>query len=137
MSYVSEYAIRVRYADTDQMGFVYYGNYASFFEIGRVEALRALGMSYKSLEDQGVMMPVLDLHCQYLAPARYDELLTLQTIIRELPSVKIKFEYQLFNESKKLIHTGATTLVFLRKDTMRPCRCPMPLIEVLKPYFHE
>ncbi|MEN7551020.1 thioesterase family protein [Rapidithrix thailandica] len=133
--FLREFQIRVRYADTDQMGYVYYGNYATFYEIGRVESLRSLGFSYKQLEEEGVMMPVLESSSKYLGPARYDELLTIKTVIKELPKVKIRFEYEIFNEAGNLIHTGDTILAFIRKDNHRPCRAPKQILSLLSPYF--
>ena len=133
--YQHEYQLRVRYADTDQMGYVYYGKYPAFYEIGRVEALRALGMSYKALEAQGIMMPVIDLKARYLKPAYYDELLTLTTKIIKMPSVRIFFEYEIFNENRELLHASATTLVFVNRENMRPCRAPEQMIAVLSPFF--
>src|SRR5215510_9857108 len=103
--YASETAIRVRYGETDQMGYVYYGFYAMYYEVARVESLRKLGLTYKEIEAMGIIMPVLENHSKYIAPARYDELLTVVATIREKPSIKIRFEYEIFNEKKDLIHT--------------------------------
>ena len=133
--YRHESQVRVRYADTDQMGYVYYGNYAAYYEIARVESLRALGVSYKSVEDEGVIMPVLENWSKYIAPALYDELLTIHTVIRQKPGVRVKFNYEIYNESDKLIHIGETTLVFVNKDTNRPCLPPESMISALKSYF--
>ncbi len=133
--YSSDFKIRIRYADTDQMGFVYYGNYPIFYEIGRVEAMRALGFSYKNLEDSGIMMPVLESSSKYLLPAKYDEMINLRTTITALPKVKIYFTYEIFNEVGKLIHTAETTLAFIKKSTMRPCRVPDEITQLLAPYF--
>ena len=129
--------IRVRYADTDQMGYVYYGNYAAYYEAGRVEALRALGLTYKKLEEDGVMMPVLENHSKYIAPARYDELLTLRTIIKDKPGVRITFNYEIYNEGKKLIHKGQTLLVFVNMASGRPCRIPTEMEDLLNPFFGD
>ncbi|UZR92259.1 acyl-CoA thioesterase [Chondrinema litorale] len=134
--YSSEYKVRIRYADTDQMGFVYYGNYPIFYEIGRVEAMRSLGFSYKKLEDNGIMMPVLESRSKYILPAKYDELITIKTTITSLPKVKIHFNYEIFNETNKLIHIGETTLAFIRKDSMRPCRVPSEIIDLLNPFYN-
>ena len=133
--YRHETQVRVRYADTDQMGYVYYGNYAAYYEIARVESLRALGVSYKSIEEAGVMMPVLENHSKYLAPALYDENLTIHTIIKSLPGVRVKFDYEIYNESDKLIHVGETTLVFVDRVSKRPCLPPKVMMEVLSPFF--
>lgn len=131
----SQTQIRVRYAETDQMGYVYYGNYAAYYEVGRVESLRSLGLSYKELEEQGVMMPVLENKSKYIAPARYDELLTIKTAIREEPQVRIQFHYEIYNESDKLIHTGETMLVFVNMETGRPCQIPDLMSKLLHPFF--
>lgn len=127
--------IRVRYADTDQMGYVYYGNYARYYEIGRVEALRSLDFHYKAMEDSGVMMPVYECHYKYLKPARYDDELNILVKIGELPSVRIRFAYEIRNQERVLLNTGETTLVFQRMDTGKLCPAPDKLLEKLKPYF--
>lgn len=127
--------IRVRYADTDQMGYVYYGNYARFYEIARVEALRNIDFTYKEMEDAGTMMPVYDNYSRYFQPARYDDLLSVKVTIAELPMARVVFEYEIRNQEYALIHTGRTTLVFLDKQTNRPVRAPKLLIEKLMPYF--
>ena len=131
----SETQLRVRYAETDQMGYVYYGNYAMYFEVARVEAMRSAGFSYREMEDNGIMMPVLESHFQYLKPGKYDELLTIKTTIPSLPSSRIRFEYQVFNDSNELITEGWTTLAFLKKETHQPTRPPGNLLALLKPYF--
>ncbi len=133
--YSASTQIRVRYAETDQMSYVYYGNYAMYYEVGRVEALRQLGFEYKRLEEQGIMMPVHDLSCKFISPAKYDELLSVKVIIREMPKVRMIFEYEVNNEQGALVNTGKTTLVFINMQTNRPCRAPEGLTEILKPYF--
>jgi len=133
--YQFETKIRVRYAETDQMGFVYYGNYATYYEVTRVEALRDLGISYKTLEEEGVLMPVLENWSKYILPAKYDDLLTIKLILKEMPAMRISFEYEVFNEEKKLINLGSTTLVFLDKLTGKPIQVPDVVQDVLKPYF--
>src|SRR6187549_1195686 len=110
--YQSETTVRVRYGETDQMGYVYYGFYAMYYEVARVESLRQLGLTYKEIETMGVIMPVLENKSKYLAPAHYDELLKIVTTVRDKPSVKIRFEYDIYNEANKLIHQGETLLVF-------------------------
>ena len=127
--------IRIRYAETDQMGYVYYGNYAMFYEVGRVEALRQLGFTYKELEDMGVMMPVLDLHCKFHKPARYDDLLTIKTTITEIPAVKMKFTYEITNERGELVNYGESTLAFVNKSTGRPMRIPDVMKKLFDPYY--
>ena len=127
--------LRVRYAETDQMGFVYYGNYATYFEVARVETFRALGFSYKSMEDQGVMMPVLEYKTKYIRPAVYDDLLTIKIFIRELPSTRIRFEYEVYNEKEILLNVAETSLVFVSSTTKRPCAMPDSFLSLLTPYF--
>lgn len=133
--FTNEVQVRVRYADTDQMGYVYYGNYARFYEIGRVEALRSLGMSYRDLEEEGTMMPVYDNYSRYLLPARYDDLLTIKVTISQLPTVRMVFEYEITNQDGVLLNTGQTTLIFLNRQTNRPTRIPATLLAKLKPHF--
>ena len=133
--YTSETHIRVRYSETDQMGYVYYGNYATYYEVARVESLRQLGLTYKELEEMGVMMPVLENKSTYLSPALYDDLLKIITTIRVKPSVRIVFAYDIFNAQGKLIHQGETLLAFVQKNTGKPCRPPEVFQKVLAPYF--
>jgi acyl-CoA thioester hydrolase len=133
--YISETSIRVRYAETDQMGYVYYGHYAMYYEVGRVESLRQLGLTYREIEEMGVMMPVLENKSRYLAPARYDDLLRVVTTLREKPGVRIKFEYEIFNGQNTLIHQGETVLVFINKLTNRPCRQPAAMEKALERFF--
>ena len=133
--YISETTIRVRYAETDKMGYVYYGNYTQYYEVGRVEALRALGSSYKDMEDNGVMLPVYTCNIKYLKPALYDDLLIIKTIIREIPTVKISFEYEIYNQKNELINKANTVLVFIDKATNRPCTAPSSFLEKIKMFF--
>ncbi len=130
-----ETTLRVRYGETDQMGYVYYGDYAEFLEVGRVEALRSLGFPYRRLEEEGVMLPVHDLAVKYHRPARYDDLVMVRTTINALPSVRIVFTYELRNERGELLTEASTTLVFVDRATMRPARAPQALLEALRPYF--
>lgn len=117
---VHEIQVRVRYAETDQMGYVYYGNYATYFEVARVETFRAIGFSYKEMEEAGVMMPVLEYKTKYIKPAFYDDLLTIKVIIKEKPSIRIRFEYEVYNEAGVLLNVSETTLVFVNKNTGKP-----------------
>jgi acyl-CoA thioester hydrolase len=133
--YRSETSIRVRYGETDQMGYVYYGHYAMYYEVARVESLRQLGLTYRELEEMGVMMPVLENKSKYIAPAKYDDLLQVVTTIREKPAVRIRFEYEVFNQEGMLINQGETLLVFINMKTNRPCRPPEAMEKVLAPYF--
>lgn len=126
---------RVRYADTDQMGFVYYGNYARLYEIGRVEALRSLGFQYRELEASGIWMPVYELQSRFIQAARYDDLLTIRTTIGQPPTARMRFEYAVKNEMGTLLNTGQTTLIFVRAVNQRPMAAPAELQEKLKPYF--
>lgn len=133
--FVAETQIRVRYAETDKMGYVYYGNYAQYFEVGRVEALRELGLSYKTMEDEGIMLPVLTFEIQYFKPAFYDDLLTIKTTIPEIPKARIIFEYETYNTKDDLLNKGKTSLVFIDVKTGKPQAAPLYIIEKLKRYF--
>jgi acyl-CoA thioester hydrolase len=115
-----EFKVRVRYSETDQMGVVYHGNYAQYFEMGRVEWLRNLGISYKWMEDSGVMLPVVSLNINYKKPARYDDLLTVKTIFKSQTTVKIEFDYEIFNEKQELLTIAHSILVFVDMKTGRP-----------------
>lgn len=127
--------LRVRYGETDQMGYMYYGNYAEFYEVGRVEMLRSIGLTYSGMEESGIMMPVTELHCKYLKPALYDEEITIKVMIDKMPGVRIHFRYELFNEHEQLINTGETLLVFINMKTNRPCLPPKDFLDRLKPFF--
>ena len=133
--YQSETSIRVRYGETDQMGYVYYGFYAMYYEVARVESLRQLGLTYKEIEAMGIIMPVLENKSKFIAPGRYDEQLRIVTTLREKPGVRIRFEYEIFNEENKLIHQGETLLVFVDKQTNKPCRPPEAMQKVMEPFF--
>lgn len=133
--YTSETYVRVRYGETDQMGYVYYGFYAMYYEVGRVESLRQLGLTYKQLEEMGVMMPVLENKSTYHLPAFYDDQLKIVTVIREKPGVRISFNYSIFNAVGNLIHEGETLLAFVDKKTGRPCRPPLVFTNLLGPFF--
>ena len=133
--YSAKTQIRVRYAETDQMSYVYYGNYATYYEVARVEALRQLGFDYAQMEEQGVMMPVLDLHSNFHKAAKYDELLTIEVIIPKLPAVKMLFEYKITNLKDELINSGSTTLVFLSTSNHKPVRAPETLLNIMKPFY--
>ena len=133
--YQSNVNIRVRYAETDQMGYCYYGNYAIYYEVARVETLRAIGFNYKSLEEDGVLLPVIDFSIKYLKPAFYDDQLEILCKIPIIPNVRIKFEYETYNEKKEMINFGNTTLVFLNKISKKPVNCPKPLLDKLNQYL--
>lgn len=121
--------VRVRYAETDQMGVVYHGNYAQFFEMGRVEWLRNLGVSYKSMEDNGIMLPVVSLTMNYKKSAKYDDELTIRTIFKSLSNVKIEFDYEIFNQNNELLTTGYSMLVFVDMKTSKPTMVPKYISE--------
>jgi len=127
--------IRVRYGETDQMGYMYYGNYAEFYEVGRVEMLRSLGLTYSGMEQSGIMMPVLELKCKYLKPALYDEEISVKVIMDKMPGIRIHFRYELRNEKQELINQGETLLVFINMTTNRPCLPPQDFIDKLVPFF--
>lgn len=127
---------RVRYAETDRMGYLYYGNYAAYFEVGRVELLRSLGISYRDLEDRGILLPVRDFSVRYMKPAYYDELLTLETAVSELSKVRIVFRYKLKNASGDLLTAAETTLVFVDKTSGRPTSPPPEIVAALKDLSH-
>lgn len=124
-----DYNVRVRYAETDKMGVVYHGNYAQYFEIGRVEWLRNLGISYKKMEELGVMLPVVSLTMNYKKSAFYDDDLTIRTIFKKLTSVKIEFDYELYNEKGDLLTTGNSVLVFVNMETGRPMAAPQYVVD--------
>jgi acyl-CoA thioester hydrolase len=131
----SEVKIRVRYAETDRMGYVYYGNYAEYFEVARVEALRELGLNYKDVEESGIMLPVYTFNIKYFKPAFYDDMLTIKTTIKEIPQARITFEYETYNEKKELLNKGETVLVFIDIKTNKPRSAPENFIKKLKKYF--
>jgi acyl-CoA thioester hydrolase len=127
---IHEYQIRVRYAETDQMRYVYYGNYAQYFEVGRVEFLRSRGLSYKDLEAEGVMMPVVALNIKYKRPAKYDDLLMIRSQVAALTDKRVVFTQEVFSESDKLLTEGKVELAFIDSKTMRPINCPPHLREI-------
>lgn len=133
--FTSDVHIRVRYAETDQMGYVYYGNYAAYYEVARVEALRKLGVSYKEMEENGIMLPVAELKSKYHAPATFDELLNVKTYIKTPPKASVTFIYNVFNASEKLLNEGETKLVFVNKEKGIPCKAPEYFINKIMPYF--
>lgn len=129
--------IRVRYGETDQMGYVYYGNYSLYYEQGRTEAIKSLGISYKELESKGIMMPVAEMKVRYKGPAKYDELLKVDTLVAEMPKRSIAFRTKIYNEAGKLINEGETILLFVDAGTRKPCSAPNTLLTVLKPHFKK
>lgn len=124
--------VKVRYAETDQMGVVHHGNYAEYLEIARLDWLDQLGVSYKLLEKEGVMLPVYELNTKFIKPAYFDDVLRIETQLKELPRVKIEFSYQVFNQYDELITTAYTILVFMDSETKRPIRCPEYILNKIK-----
>ncbi len=135
--YTHEYKIRVRYADTDQMGYVYYGHYPRYFEIGRAELLRHLGYTYSELESEGIMCPVMSMQIRYLRAPQYDELITLKTTLRELPGATITFHTDVFLSNGKLAAGGFIKLAFVEAAGRKRSAAPEKLIELLKPSFER
>jgi acyl-CoA thioester hydrolase len=134
--FTHETKVRVRYGETDQMGYLYYGNYALYYEVGRAEMIRSLGLSYQEMEKQfGVMMPVMSLQMRFVRPALYDELVTIRTTLRELPSSTITFHHELFNEKKKLLNGGSVKLCFVEMATNKTVGTPQYLVDKLAPFF--
>ena len=130
--------IRVRYGETDQMGYLYYGNYALYYEVGRAEAIRQLGYTYRQLEEMGIMMPVAELNVQYFGPALYDDLITVKTLLKELPGgPKIQFHSELYNEEGMLLNKGVTTLVFYDPKEKKKTNMPPELFDRLAPFFKK
>ena len=136
--FITETHIRVRYAETDQMNVVYYGNYAQYFEVARAESIRNLGFSYKEMEEAGVIMPVVEMLTKFLRPAHYDDLLTIKTILRELPvDHRVMFEHEVFNQEKKLLTLGKVTLYFVKMGSFERTGMPESLRILLQPFFPE
>ncbi len=133
--YINETQVRVRYGESDRMGYAYYGNYPLYYEVGRTEMLRTLGLSYKEMEDSGIILPVISLQTHYLAPAYYDDLLIVKTYLKNIPTVRIKFDYEIYNGNDVKINYGDTTLVFTNSASRKPCRPPEYFMERVRSYF--
>ena len=133
--YTIETSIRVRYGETDQMGYVYYANYPLYYEVGRTEMLRSVGLSYRKMEEAGILLPVQTMNIKYIEPAQYDDLIRVRVILKEMPTAKIHFHYELYNQQDKLVNTGETVLVFVDAKTRRPRRVPEELKKELEKYF--
>ena len=131
------HTIRVRYAETDPMKYVYYGNYATYFEVARVELFRTLGMPYDDIEKQGIWLPVSEFSIKYLKPALYDQNLEIHTFIKKVPGVRIDFEYEIYNDSKEKITEAKTTLFFLDAESNKIIKCPDFLMELLMKNWRE
>lgn len=130
-----ETKIRVRYGETDKMGYVYYGNYPLYYEVGRTELMRNFGFSYDKIEKMGIILPVKTLDVKYHKAAMYDDLLTIKTTIKELPGIRITFYYEVLNENQELLNEGFTMLIFVDEKTRRPRKAPDELIKKLETYF--
>ena len=128
---------RVRYSHTDQMGVVYYGNYPSFYEIGRSEFMRDLGLPYTEVEKNGVVMPVVEMSSRYIRPFFYDDLIEVKTVLKQLPTSSIEFFHEMYNSKGELCHTGVVKLGFINMKTKRPTRAPECVMECLKKYFDK
>lgn len=134
--FITETQIRIHYALTDQMGVVYHGHYAQFYEIGRTEAIRQIGYTYKDIEAMGIIMPVIDIHSRFLRPAKYDDLITVKTTLKEMPvNHKIVFHSEIYNAKDELLNSGVVTLYFMKAEGMKRCDMPIELSEKLKLYF--
>lgn len=129
---IDEIQIRVRYGETDQMGVVYHGNYALYLEMGRIEWLRKLGVSYKLMEENGVMLPVVSMSINYKKSASYDDVINVKTQLKKIPTARIDFEYEITNEAGEILTTAETTLVFIDKDTNKPIRAPKYILDALE-----
>ena len=129
---IHETQLRVQYYETDQMGVVHHSNYIRYFEIGRTELMRHIGLSYKDVEDLGTAMPITGVEVRYFFPAHYDELITVKSFIKETPKARMVFHYEIYNEQRKLLADGSTTLAFLNKETGRPQRPPETLMKALE-----
>lgn len=132
---VNETKLRVRYSETDKMGYCYYGVYAQYLEVGRTELMRKFGLSYKQIEDNGIMLPVLSLNIKYIKPAFYDDELIIRTIIPKMPSVRIEFNYEIYNQKIELLNIAETILVFIDANTRKPTKAPSRILDKMKPFF--
>ncbi len=132
---VRDIPIRVRYYETDQMGIVHHSNYVRYYETARTEMLREFGTTYRQMEEAGVMMPVLEVQTRYFMPAYDDDLLTVRTILAEMPQARMRFDFEIFRENGDKINTGSVTLGFMKSDSRRACRMPEYFRELLEPYF--
>jgi acyl-CoA thioester hydrolase len=135
---IRETQIRVRYSETDQMGYLYYGNYPAYYEVGRAEWLRSFGVTYRDMEEvHGIMMPVMSMQMRYVRPAKYDDLLTIRTTLRHYPTHSITFFFEIFNEQKKLLNGGSVKLCFVEIATNKTVPTPDYILEQLNPFFNK
>ncbi len=130
--YLSKTNIRVRYSETDKMGYVYYGNYPTYYEVARTEAIRELGFTYRQMEEHGIMMPIASMEIKYIRPAYYDDLLSIHTIVKELPTSRMHFYYEVYNAAGKLLNTAETVLAFVNIASFKPCPAPQWLVNALQ-----
>ncbi|MEJ7739088.1 MAG: thioesterase family protein [Chitinophagaceae bacterium] len=136
--FIAETTIRVRYAETDQMNVVYHGNYAQYFETARAESIRQLGFTYKEMEAMDIIMPLVEIHCKFIRPAHYDDLLTVKVVLKELPrDHRIEFHHEVYNEHKKLLTVGRVVLYFIHSKSKQKTTMPLALYDTLKPYFEK
>lgn len=134
--YISTTEIRVRYAETDQMNVVYHGNYAQYFEVGRGDSIRNLGLTYKDMEAMGIIMPIVDFQAKFLRPAHYDDLLTIKTMLKELPTDhKIEYHQEVYNQHGKLLTIGRVVLYFIDANTKQKTNMPQKFMEIIQPFF--
>ncbi len=133
----TETKIRVRFGETDKMSFVYYGNYALYYEQARTEMMRQLDFPYSEMEKRGTIMPVLEMHTQYIKPSYYDDLITVKTFLREMPTARIRFDYEIYNEEQILLNKGYTILTFANAETFKPVRPPKYFLNLIAPYFEK
>lgn len=128
-------SLKIRYSETDQMGYAHHGNYAQYFEIGRLELLHDLGISYKKMEEEGIILPVYSINTRFIQPAKFDDSLTLKTILKEIPTARITFEYEIYNSQNKKISTGETVLVFVDTNKNRPIKIPNEILSKIMEKF--
>ncbi len=133
--FTTSVTLRVKYAETDRMGLVYYGRYAEYFEVGRVEALRQLGMAYRQLEEDGFLLPVVEFSVKFFKPVYYDDLLIIETVIPSLPAVRFRFNYRILNSDKVEVCQAYTLHAFVHKSTFKPCSVPEKILRLMQPYF--
>ncbi|RZK58154.1 MAG: acyl-CoA thioesterase [Pedobacter sp.] len=134
--FVFESKVKVRYVETDQMGVVHHSNYAQYYEVARTECFEACsGMTYETMEAEGVMLPILEMQSKFLKPALYNQTLTIKSIVKDKPSIKLTVDYEIYNEAHELINTGKTVLVFVNKVTRRPCQPPANFMDNVRQYF--
>lgn len=133
--YSTETILQVQYYETDQMSVVHHSNYIRYYETARTDFIKSLGVSYRQLEESGTIMPMVTVNCRYIQPAKYDETLTIKTILKELPTSRITFYYEVYNQAGKLINEGQTVLAFINQETQRPSRAPEILMSKLFPLF--